>query len=522
MSYFADRFVRVASDTPNTSTENKPQLLESFRNTAAWVLLGEPGAGKSTAFKTEAEAAGGEYLRIAEFIELDLDEAWRAKTLFLDGLDEVRAGSDSTLLKIRNKLNKLGNPAFRISCRAADWFGATDQEVIEAAATDKKITVLLLEPLSDDDILCILRDNHSIANPENFVKEAQKRGIDGLLNNPQTLEFLSKKVQWSLTKEAIYELVCKNLIDENNVYYQVKQISQPVDVESRLDAAGLLCNGLLNPNIKGISRLLSNAQVDFPYFRDFSPLAPAVASQVLSSTLFYPVNEKHLKPVNPSIAAFLAARCWGQKIDQQGLPLKRALSSLFGDDKRAVEERRGLYAWLAVECKKDRTRLIRNDPFTVLMYGDVSPMSIADKRMILQGLKQEAKRFPAFRSQVPSFYRERGQSDFLYHFSRRTQSAYPFGALAAKELIPDFIDALTSSDRSEAAQSFTDCVLEILIEGKSLLEGKELPELRKIIKDVIPDTTRSDTVRRYAVLACSNSQFKFLLKFSFRQFIFTT
>jgi hypothetical protein len=504
--YLAPRLVREASDAQNTTTENAPLSLESFRDAPAWVLLGEPGAGKSTAFKAEAEATGGTYLSIADFVvDDDLDDDWRGKILFLDGLDEVRAGGD-TLRKVRNKLKKLGKPAFRLSCRAADWYGATDQEVIEAAATDGKIAVLLLQPLGDGDVLDILRENHSIANPKNFVKEAQKRGIDGLLNNPQTLEFLAKKVQWSSTKKDIYELACKILVDENNVYYQVKQISEPVDVESRLDAAGQLCNGLLDPKIKGISRLLSNAQEDFPYFRDFSPLAPAVASQVLSSALFCPVNEKHLKPVNPSIAAFLVARCWGQKIDQQGLPLKRALSSLFGDDKRAVEKRRGLYAWLAVECKRTRKRLIRDDPFTVLMYGDVSPMSIADKRMILQGLKQEPERSTDYRK--------------LYPFSWRTQFAYPFGALSAEELIPDFIDALKElisdfkglipdrsdalTEPSKAAQSFADCVLDILIEGKSLLEGKELSELRHIIKKVILNTKRSDTVRGYAALAWLN------------------
>jgi hypothetical protein len=475
--YLAPRLVRVASDTPNTATENQPQLLEAFRDAHAWVLLGEPGAGKSTAFKEEAKATkGGKYLSIADFVvDDDLDDDWREKTLFLDGLDEVRAGGD-TLRNVRNKLKKLGKPAFRLSCRAADWYGATDQEVIEAAATDKKNTVLLLEPLSDGDILHILRDNHGIPNPENFVRDAQKRGIDGLLNNPQTLELLAKAVRgdkFPTTRQATYQLACEQLADENNAHYQVKQIDQPVDVESRLNAAGQLCAVLLLSNQTGITRLPTNVQPNFPCVRDFSPPNFAAANQVLSSTLFRPIDDKNLEPAHRTITEFLAARWLGRQIDQQGLPLKRVLNLLLGRDGRTVAGLRGLYAWLALACTTARTQLIQADPFTVVIYGDVSPMSIADKRMILQGLKQEAERFRSFRWQA--------------------QSDYPFGALAAKELIPDFIEALTSPDRSEAAQSFADCVVDIL------LEGEALPELAPTVKAVTLDATRRDDVRSYAM-----------------------
>jgi len=37
---------------------NPSKVLDEFRDQAAWVLLGEPGAGKTEAFKKEAEATG--------------------------------------------------------------------------------------------------------------------------------------------------------------------------------------------------------------------------------------------------------------------------------------------------------------------------------------------------------------------------------------------------------------------------------------------------------------------------------
>jgi hypothetical protein len=124
------RVVPKSDDAPASVAEP----LESFRSCAAWVLLGDPGAGKSEALKSEAAATGGQYLRIAEFIHDTPNTS--GKTLFLDGLDESRAASsgESSILLIKRQLSKLSNPAFRIACRAADWYGSTDRSDLEAAS----------------------------------------------------------------------------------------------------------------------------------------------------------------------------------------------------------------------------------------------------------------------------------------------------------------------------------------------------------------------------------------------------
>ena len=184
--------------------------LQAFRSLFAWVLLGEPGAGKSTAFEQEAQATGGQWLRIAEFINADLDDGWKNKTLFLDGLDEIRAsgGVDSTIELIRKQLKRLGNPPFRIACRAADWYGSTDRDDLKSVSTDRQITVLLLEPLSEDSILKILRENHGVEDPQAFIERAKKYGISDLLNNPQTLGLLADAValgnQWPESRDETY------------------------------------------------------------------------------------------------------------------------------------------------------------------------------------------------------------------------------------------------------------------------------------------------------------------------------
>ncbi len=452
------RHVREVSDEQKL-TQSKP--LDEFRDTPAWVLLGEPGAGKSTTFEAEAKETGGKYLRIAEFLELDLDDDDRGKTLFLDGLDEVRAGGDNTLLKIRNKLKKLGNPPFRISCRAADWYGTTDQSDIAAAAADGKITVLLLEPLADDDILCILRANHGVQNPENFVKEAQKRGIDGLLNNPQTLGLLAKAVrdkQFPATRQETYLLACREMAAEANKIHRDKKRGNDIAVEARLDAAGHLCAVLLFANHTGIA--LDSTRVEESFFVEIEICQPPDSNAAYAATgskLFRPAAaEERVEPAHRTIAEFLAARWLGQQIDQHGLPLKRVLNLLLGRDGRTVAGLRGLYAWLAVECLSARKQLIDADPITVLMYGDVGCMGKQED--VWKGVKRDLAQFEAL------------------HFHTE---GLRLGDLATPELSAQFQEILIAKDCSSTGLLLMWLVLTILA------EGKVLPELKPVVKDAL-------------------------------------
>ena len=78
---------------------------------------------------------------------------WREKTLFIDGLDEVRArrrqGAHTSSDQLRKTSStQLGKPRFRLSCRQADWLGTYDQERLESVSPDSKVKVLRLDPLT--------------------------------------------------------------------------------------------------------------------------------------------------------------------------------------------------------------------------------------------------------------------------------------------------------------------------------------------------------------------------------------
>lgn len=468
------RRVRRVSDD-----ENPTCLLSALRDQAAWVLLGEPGAGKTEVFKMEAEATAGLWISIAKFLSDDPDPDWQGKTLFLDGLDETRAsGSDSSiLLKIRAHLRKLGNPKFRIACRAADWFGSTDSQAVSDVSPDGRLGVFVLEPLRLEEIQEVLRRNHEIADPEDFVNKASDRGIDGLLSNPQTLRLLAEAIrdgQWPKTREETYRLACRKLAEEDAKPHRDRQRAHSIPVEKILEAAGQLCAVLLLSDKTGLALDVEQVAPSFPLIDDFSPPELPVARLAAGRKLFRPSDaEERVVPCHRSVAEYLAAQWLARRIDHGGLPLRRVMNLFMGRDERTVAGLRGLYGWLALHCQAARPRLIEADPLTVVVYGDVKPMSLADKRKLLAGLQEETKHHFVSRRDVPS--------------------AASFGALAEPELLPEFTKSLLSKQRDDASQYFAYCVLDIL--G----EGEPIPELAATLKAVVLDDSRWGGIRSHAL-----------------------
>lgn len=482
MNGWGRKMLRIPRRVRRVSDDENPICrLPELRNQAAWVLLGEPGAGKSAVFEMEAKETAGVCISIAKFLSDDPDPDWQGKTLFLDGLDETRAsgGDSNILLKVRAHLRKLGKPNFRIACRATDWFGSTDSQAVSDISQDGHLGVFVLEPLCPDEIQEILRHNHGITDPEDFVNQASDRGIDGLLSNPQTLRLLAEAIrdgQWPQTREETYRLACRKLAEEDAKPHRDRRRTQAIPVEKIIEAAGYLCAVLLLSDKTGLAFDVGKADQSFPLIDDCSPADLALARLAASRKLFRVADaEEQVLPSHRSVAEYLAAQWLAKQIDHGGLPLRRVMNLFMGRDERTVAGLRGLYGWLALHCQAARARLIEADPLTVVVYGDVKPMSLADKRKLLAGLRQEAEQHVVFRWE--------------------TQSTTAFGALADAELTPEFIAALTSSKRDDASQSFVYCVLDIL------REGDPIPALAPTIKAVVMDGSFWEGIRRHALVA---------------------
>ena len=389
----------VLSKTEAQHREPITGPLDLFRSPPAYVLLGDPGMGKSTTLRTEADFLGADGILMSarDFLASDVHNhpEWRDRTLFIDGLDEMRVGSGDrreALDRIRHSLDALGRPSFRISCREADWLGDNDRDKLAMMFPNAGVRVLRINPLTDEDVRQILEANLDVGDVNQFVSQAREMGVDALLGNPLTLNMLaeavSRKGVWPQSKLETFEMACLQMAKERNREHSTSY--QPPPDEQLLYAAGRLCAYLLLSGAAGWSLVYDDTDADFIDLNVLEQSSLAVADHALSSRLFtgFGVADGRVTPVHRQIAEFLSARYLARLIED-GLPAGRVTQLITAGDGMVVTVFRGLSAWLAALCPKARHGLISRDPVGVGLYGDLSGFSVDDKRTLLASLNRE-------------------------------------------------------------------------------------------------------------------------------------
>ena len=457
----------------------KKSPLEAFRDVPAYVLLGDPGAGKTTAFEAECKALGDNaYSRVItadEFLTYDVSDLpseWREKTVFIDGLDEVRASAQgaSEFRELRKCLRTLNR--FRLSCRQADWLGSYDQERLESVSPDSKVKVLRLDPLTLCDIENILNAQSDIPDAHTFIEIAKEKGVDGLLANPLSLDMLAKAVAsgrgWPESRKETFEMACRKIVDEHHLGHKEAQASKgPPSSDQLLDAAGRLCAVQLISGVAGYT-LHGQADEDYPTPDQCDYDRREVLRPALVTKLFKGASNNRT-PIHRHLAEFLGARHLAGII-KSGLPARRVISLIEGKDGTVITEMRGLAAWLAAHCEKARSDLIKRDPIGVGLYGDIREFYTDEKHALLESLNSEASR-------LDSVWR----------------MAAAFGALATPDMEPALGAILTDPSREKEHQLFTDFVLRVL------REDAPLPNLSELLLEIVRDDTRWSRVN-YAAL----------------------
>ena len=463
--------------------EQEPCLLAAFRSVPAYVLLGDPGSGKTTAFEVEREALGENACLITarDFLALNMDSHPErpGKTLFIDGLDEVRAGTADVRTPfdaIRGRLGALGKPRFRLSCREADWLGANDRDHLASVSLDGTVTVLRLDPLTDVDIVTILDAQSEIDDAQRFVEKARERGVDGLLKNPQSLELLVKAVAdggWPESRLDTFESACRQMIrDCNDDHRAARRESLPDQLLS--NAAGRLCAVQLMTGIAGYTVGLGESDSAYPSPEECGgDIEHGVYRAALATMLFKAESDDtRLVSVHRHIAEFLGARYLSQLIDK-GLPIQRILALITGEDGGVVTEMRGLSAWLAAQCQSARIDLIERDPIGVGLYGDLHQFSHDEKRALLNALKHEVERLGL-------------DIESQYWISA-------FGPLTTPDMEQVLREILTDPARDEQHQMLVVFVLRILE------AGIPLSGLSDLLLGIVRDATRSPSVNALAL-----------------------
>ena len=478
------------------NTESRP--VKEFRDRSAYVLLGDPGSGKTDVFKAERDALASEayYVTARDFLTLELEQhpEWHGKTLFIDGLDEVRAGSHDVRTPfdgIRLKLDKLGRPPFRLSCREADWLGTDDQTHMQTVSQDGDVTELRLDPLADRDIEQILDTHPGVDDAREFVAEAQKNGVGGFLGNPQTLDLLAQAVgggsgrSWPASRLDLFEAACRHMVREDNPEHAAARQSSGggsgATVVNLLDAAGRLCAIQL---IAGIEGFAMTARAEREGFSDLERCCdganePRSLRAALATKLFTARSADRFAPIHRHVAEYLAGRYLARLIGDEargasgtrsGLPVRRVIALLVGGDGMVVTELRGLSAWLAAQDGIARSHLIERDPIGVGIYGDVSRFSADERRALLASLQVQGSRLaPAHRM------------------------AAAFRTLATPDMVERFKAILTDPGRAHEQQTFVYFLVCLLA------RSAPLPGLGAVLLSVIRDETRLPDIKPTAL-----------------------
>lgn len=471
---------KISPDDQTAHGQNRvSHPLSDFRTEPAYVLLGDPGAGKSTAFQAECDELGEKAVleSARNFLTFDCKPEWRERTIFIDGLDEIRAGESDArtpLDPIRGKLDRLGKPPVRISCREADWLGANDQKHLAAVSPNSRVTVLRLDPLTEADIDHILSADPNIDDAHDFKKQARSHNLEGLLTNPQTLglltEAVAEKRAWPESRLETFEKACRRSAHDSNQEHSIPKRRSPISPDQTLDTAGRLCAVQLISGAAGYSLDLEGADDDYLCPDAWDSESPVFWHQALSTKLFKADTNRsgRFAPVHRHIAEFLAARHLA-KLIRDGFPASRVVSLIIGEDGAVVSEFRGLSAWLAAHCQDVRNDLIDRDPIGVGLYGDIRKFTAEEKHRLLKSLNREV--------------------DYVsYH-------AEAFAALASPEMEATLRDQLTDPCRDRDHQIIIDFLLGIL------RHGIPLPDLWPILLDIVRDDSRWPRVTHSALRA---------------------
>ena len=423
---------------------------EFFDIDANLILLGEPGAGKTELLDFAHRKIPSEFYNactLESFHELD----GQTRLIIIDGVDEVTAYETGTPVnKILQKLP--GTTRFILSCRAADWQGTVNTNIISQKWKKEPIVGHIL-PLNEKEIIQFVTANGEGQDGDDFLREALQRDAVDLLRNPQNLLLMLQAVKhkgWPATRLELYETASLELVKEGNKFHNSISKSQP-SIDQLIEAAGFVFSQLLLSGKAGV-QIDGEKDGEYPQVSELvsDDISNEIIRSALSTKLFRQKGQNLLEPCHRTVAEYLAAKWLTNALGNQlsAAPLK---SILYGSDYFLPAALRGLHAWIATLNSAVAEAFIKRDPYGFFRYGDPSILTVSQSKTLLRSLEELAKNDPYFRNEDWHATFGRGLArkelrDHIVRVIRTTQTPYQLRHLIIESIQGDKFANEISSD----------------------------------------------------------------------------
>jgi hypothetical protein len=454
MTSFIPRFVKKITAEEEHASIDAINLLDIPDD--AFILLGEPGMGKTCALKELAKQCGGEYLSVLDF---NVDVAQRSKFCYIDEFDQVDTKRDFALLKTNLKNRQISK--FCVSSRAASW----DEKLTEALKTalqKKDINTYVLLPLTPIDQLTLLTEMGATT----LLDPATREDLTALLGNPQVLKLFATALQLPHTKAPntlsdIYRLASEKMLAvTDGGEYSTQQL---------LEAAGFLCAVMLLGNQTSLS------------LADLKDLAientPALNQLkfVLSQCAVFEKNTLDTyQPIHRTVQEYLAAQYLHKRLSQDRFPASRLFGQVLEKDQTILTPLAGMMGWLASMNGAVFDYLVTRDIANLIAYVDLSCFSTLQKSRLLTAVDHDLG---------PAIYQH-------HKSSSTTHRLLPLVTPDMHDVVRQHLTTIHSEDPYHAVQYLL-CF--------ALIDAPAYPKLVTPLLKLARDDTVKDSLRSFAL-----------------------
>lgn len=411
----ADGFLRDPNVTLVGVGSANPEALrnDDLREGPCLVLLGEPGAGKSTAVRDDPLARGESRILHVDLAAYGSEDRlvrdvfrcsevidWIAGDdelcLVLDSLDEAQARIPHLGNVVGQELGKLPiwRLFLRVVCRTADWPTSLEGSLRELF---EEVTVVQILPLRLVDAATIAS---TWCDALRLLDEVRQSGAGPLAARPLTLQFLARGFAEAGTLPGrgpgMYAAGIRSLCEEQNPGRRDAGLVGAAAVAERVSIARRIAAATV---FSGASAVWTGPEVDADStdlrLADFAGMTePTVTGQVvptvetvkevMSTGLFTSRGGQRLGWAHATFADFLAAE-W---IVENELSATQARPLFLGHDGRCWPQTRLAASWV-VAIEPDRFAfLVRADPEA--FQGEVDLPGDELRREVIDGLFEAA------------------------------------------------------------------------------------------------------------------------------------